>query len=427
MPIDRAFSMKGFGTVVTGTTISGTLKKEQEVELFPSGRRLRARGLQVYGETTERARAGERTAVNLADIEPAELHRGMVLSEPGRFHTVTVLDCRLDLLDSAKPLKNHAPVHFHAGTAEIEAEVRFLDHRAALEPGSRAWTRIVLKEPALILPGDRFIIRMFSPVITIGGGVVTDISGHRYSKGEDADARLSAFSPETLICDEPWGLEQDRLIAWTGLKSIPAMPGIESAGKHLIAGARVGELRQQLTTACRAFHRDHRLLPGIPKQDLKSRVMAAAPVEVFEHALAGAAELVQDGEVVRLKSHRVVLQQDEEQARVAMESAFEKAGLAAPAVADVMKASGVEPARARSLLQILLREGRLTRVSEELVLHSPALVRLRAELGARRGQRFGVTDFKDWTGVSRKYAIPLLEYLDRTHVTRREGDERLVL
>ena len=427
LPIDRAFTMKGFGTVVTGTMISGTLKKEQEVELFPSGRRLRARGLQVYGEGTERARAGERTAVNLADIEPAELHRGMVLSEPGRFQAVTVLDCRLDLLASAKPLKNHAPVHFHTGTLEVEAEVRFLDNRAVLKPGSWAWTRIALKEPALILPGDRFIIRMFSPVITIGGGVVTDISEHRYAKGEDLNARLGSLSPEALIREQPWGLAEDRLIAWTGLKTIPAIPGIESAGKYLIASARISELRQRLTAACRAFHKEHTLLPGIPKQDLKSRVMAAAPVEVFEHALSGAAELVQDGEVVRLKSHRVVLQQDEEQARTAMESAFEKAGLAAPAVADVMKASGVEPARARSLLQILLREGRLTKVSEELVLHSPALVRLRTDLAARRGQRFGVTDFKDWTGVSRKYAIPLLEYLDRTHVTRREGDERLVL
>jgi selenocysteine-specific elongation factor len=182
-----------------------------------------------------------------------------------------------------------------------------------------------------------------------------------------------------------------------------------------------------MTAACRAFHKEHSLLPGIPKQDLKSSVMAASPVDVFEYALNGAAELVQDSEVVRLKSHRVLLKQDEEAARAAMESAFEKAGLAAPAVADVMKASGVEPARARSLLQILLREGRLTRVSEELVLHSPALLRLRTDLAARRGQRFGVTDFKDWTGVSRKYAIPLLEYFDRTHVTRREGDERLVL
>jgi selenocysteine-specific elongation factor len=427
LPIDRAFTMKGFGTVVTGTMIAGTLKKEQEVELFPAGRRLRTRGLQVYGEATERARAGERTAVNLADIEPAELHRGMVLAEPGRFQAVSSIDCRLDLLDSAKPLKNHAPVHFHAGSAEIEGEVRLLDQRAALKPGSSAWARISLKEPALILPGDRFIIRMFSPVITIGGGVVVDISVHRYRRGESVDERLRSLTPERLIAEQPWGLAEDQLIAWTGLRAIPVWPEIEPAGKYRIAKARVAELRGLLTAACRTFHKEHSLLAGIPKQDLKVRVMRAASIEVFEHVLSGAAELVQDGEVVRLKSHRVVLRQDEEQARAAMESAFEKAGLAAPAVHDVLKASGVEAARARSLLAILLREGKLTRVSDELVLHAPAMEQLRVQLGTRRGQRFGVPEFKEWTGVSRKYAIPLLEYLDRAHVTKREGDERVVL
>ncbi|HWD99590.1 MAG TPA: selenocysteine-specific translation elongation factor, partial [Bryobacteraceae bacterium] len=125
LPIDRAFTMRGFGTVVTGTLVSGTLGAETEIELLPEGRRLRIRGLQVYGEPARRARAGERTAVNLADIEPGEIRRGMVLANPGRFNAVTRLDCRVDLLDSAKPLKNHAPVHFHIGAAEVEAEVRF--------------------------------------------------------------------------------------------------------------------------------------------------------------------------------------------------------------------------------------------------------------------------------------------------------------
>ncbi len=157
------------------------------------------------------------------------------------------------------------------------------------------------------------------------------------------------------------------------------------------------------------------------------RLWRVRPVEAFEHALAGVPELVQDGEVVRLKTHRVVLKQDEQQARVAIENSFERAGLAAPAVADVLKASGVEPARARSILQILLREGKLTRISDELVLDRAALIKLRQQLAEKRGQRFSVPAFKDWTGVSRKYAIPLLEYLDREHVTKREGDERVLL
>ena len=427
LPIDRAFTMKGFGTVVTGTMVAGTLKREQEVELFPSRRRLRVRGIHVYGEAADRARAGERTAINLADIEPSELHRGMVLTDPGCFQPVTVLDCRLNLLPSAKPLKHRAPVHFHTGAAEIEAEVRFLDRRASLKPGAAAWARIILKEPALVLPGDRFIIRRFSPVITIGGGAVVDISAHRYRKADNPDARLSAMKPELLITERPSGITEEQLIAWTGLRAVPQYPGIEPVGKYRIAGVRLEAFRKELTAVCRQYHKENSLSPGMPKQDLKAAVMQRAPVEIFEHALTGAADLIQDSEIVRLKTHRVVLKQDETQARAAIETAFATAGLAAPAVAEVLKVSGVEAARARSLLQILLREGKLTRISDELVIHASAVLTLRATLANKQGQRFAVPAFKDWTGVSRKYAIPLLEYLDREHVTRREGDERLVI
>jgi selenocysteine-specific elongation factor len=419
LPLDRSFTMKGFGTVVTGTLISGKVQAEQEVELHPSGRRLRVRGVQVYGEAASRAQAGERTALNLAGIEAAEIHRGMVLTEPGLFGAVSILDCSLDLLLSAKPLKNRAPVHFHTGTMETEAEVRLLDNRPALEPGHSCWARIVLKEPALVLPGDGFIIRMFSPVITIGGGVVADISGHRYEPG-----RLETLTPERLVTESEWGISKAQLIAWTGLRAIPC---VDCAGTWLVARSRIEEARKALTTACRHFHKTHSLLPGIAKHDLKTAVMPGASDEVFEHALSGATELVRDGEVVRLKTHRVVMKQDETQARAAIESSFAKAGLAAPEVNEVLKASGVEQARAKTILQILLKEGKLTRVSNELVLDAGALARLRESLTAKRGERFSVPVFKEWTGVSRKYAIPLLEFLDREHVTRREGDERLLL
>jgi selenocysteine-specific elongation factor len=232
------------------------------------------------------------------------------------------------------------------------------------------------------------------------------------------------------VTETPWGISEDQLIAWTGLREIADLPGVERAGKWLISRARNAELKQQLIAHCGAFHRKNSLLPGIPKQDLKTAVMADAPAEVFDHVLSGTngtADLIQDGEVVRLKSHRIVLKQDEEQARTAIASAFARAGLTAPAVADVLKASGVEPARARSILQILLREGKLVRISDDLVLDATILVKLRAQLANKRGERFSVPTFKDWTGVSRKYAIPLLEFLDREHVTRREGDERIVI
>ena len=422
LPLDRSFTMKGFGTVVTGTLISGSVQAEQEVELYPSGRRLRIRGIQVYGQPASRAQAGERTALNLPGIEAAEIHRGMVVSEPARFTAVTRLDCRLELLSSAKPLKNRAPVHFHAGTLETEARVQLLDRRHVLEPGESCWARITLKEPSLLFPGDRFIIRKISPVVTIGGGVIADISGRRYEPG-----RLETITPEALVTESEWGVSKQQLIAWTGLRELPPMPMVECAGDWLIARARIAEVRKALSAACREFHKAHSLLAGISKPELKAAVMSHASDEIFEYALAGTPELVQDGDVVRFKTHRVVLKQDETEARAAIENTFAQAGLAAPEVGEVLKKSGVEPARAKTILQILLREGKLVRVSNELVLDGAALHQLKTALQAKRGQRFSVPVFKEWTGVSRKYAIPLLEHLDREKVTRRDGDERLLL
>ncbi len=434
LPIDRAFSMRGFGTVVTGTLVSGTVRADSEVELHPSGRRLRVRGLQVYGEKTDRARAGERTAINLADIAPEDLSRGMVLTEPGRFSSVTVFDAKLDLLASAKPLKHEAPVHLHLGASEIEAEVRLLDRRTALAPGESAWVRLVLREPVLVMTGDRFIIRMFSPVVTIGGGTVVDISGHKYRRGFDFSARLQTLMEgtsrqrvELLVGERPDGVSEAELIRLTGLKELPATPSLHLVAKWRISGEHVAAASRRVVTVVRQFHKEQPLLLGIQKQDLKGRIVPDATPEIFEHILDAAPEILQAGQVVRLKSHKVVLKLDEEEAKRAMEAAFETAGLAAPGVQDVLKSSGLEPARAKSILQMLLRDQRLTRISEDLVLHAFAVAGLRTMMQGWRGQRINVPVFKDATGVSRKYAIPLLEYLDREHVTRREGDERIVL
>ena len=185
--------------------------------------------------------------------------------------------------------------------------------------------------------------------------------------------------------------------------------------------------RDRLVRAVRHFHAQNPLLPGIAKQDLRARELAAAPPFLLDALLTDAKDLVVEGETVRSRAHKVTLKEDEEQARAAIERAFEQAGLAVPAVAEVLAKSGVEAARARTLLALLLREKRLTRISEDLVFHRSAIEKLRELVAVRKSQRFNVTAFKEWTGVSRKYAIPLLEYLDREHVTRREGDERLVL
>jgi selenocysteine-specific elongation factor len=443
LPIDRSFSVKGFGTVVTGTLISGAVRKEQEVELYPAGRRLRVRGVEVHGAQPEAAVAGQRTAVNLPDIQAAEIARGDVLSEPGRFQPVRHIDCRLELLASARPLKHRAPVHFHSGTAEIEAEVRLLGvgqeplNRQVLMPGSSAYARLVLREPALLLPGDRFIIRMFSPVVTIGGGVVVDIGDRRYRRSENAAARLDVLAaPDAaarvalLVRESACGMSVADLVARTGLQpeEIARAPVRQLAAySWMVNPAWFQSARERLVRAVRRFHAENPLQPGMARQDLRARELAGAPPFLLDALLSDAKDLVVEGEIVRSRGHQVTFRQDEEQARTAIERAFAEAGLAVPTVAEVLAKSGVEAARARTLLALLLREKRLARINDDLVFHHSAIESLRGLLAPRKAQRFSVAAFKEWTGVSRKYAIPLLEYLDREHVTRRDGDERVVL
>ena len=446
LPVDRVFSVKGFGTVATGTLVSGRVAAEQTVEVYPAGRRLRVRGVQVHGSKADRAVAGQRTAVNLADIEPAELTRGDVLCEPGLFRAVKQVDCRLDLLTGAKPLKHRAPVHFHSGTAEIEAEVRLLEGQkegtVALKPGGRAYARLLLRDAALLLPGDRFIIRMFSPVVTIGGGVVVDLGERRYRKGDDVKARLDVLAgPDAaariglLVREAAFGMGTADLVARTGMleREIAAAAGraavvtVAQPQPWYMDRAWFQATRERLVKTVREFHQKHPLLPGIARQDVRGRELHDAPAFVLDALIADANQLVAEGETVRLRGHKLVLKEDEEQARAAIERAFEETGLAVPSLAEVLAKSGVEAARARSLLQILLRDKRLVRINDELVFHQSAIEGLRGMLAAKKGTRFGVASFKEWTGVSRKYAIPLLEFLDREKVTRRDGDERLVL
>jgi selenocysteine-specific elongation factor len=345
-------------------------------------------------------------------------------------------------LKSAKPLKHRAPVHFHSGTAEIEAEVRLFGGAAALQPGSTSYARMVLHNPALLLPGDRFIIRMFSPVVTIGGGVVVDLGERRYRKSDDVKARLDALSAADgatrvalLVKEARFGMGVTELVARTGMLEREIVAAAARAPLTVISQpqpwytdrAWFQAARDRLVKNVREFHQKHPLQPGMARQDLRGRELQDAPGFVLDALIADAKEIVAEGETVRSRGHKLVLKEDEEQARAAIERAFQETGLAVPGLGEVLAKSGVEPARARSLLQILLREKKLVRISDELVFHQSAIEGLRGMLAGRRGTRFGVTAFKEWTGVSRKYAIPLLEFLDREKVTRRDGDERVVL
>jgi selenocysteine-specific elongation factor len=277
-------------------------------------------------------------------------------------------------------------------------------------------------------------------VITIGGGVVVDIGEIRYRAADRPPARLDILASRPpaervalLVRESKHGASFAKLVARTGLSereiesAASGLVFLKQPQPWLVDPAWFNSTGARFTAAVREFHKRNPLAAGMPKQDLRAGEFADAPAFLFDALLAASKDLVAEGELVRLKTHRIVLKQDEEQARTAIEEAFEKAGLAVPAVSEALARSGIESARARSILQILLREKRLVKVTEDLVFHRGALETLRSMLASRRGARFNVGAFKDWTGVSRKYAIPLLEHLDRERVTRREGDERIVL
>ena len=440
LPVDRAFSMRGFGTVVTGTLASGSVSREAQVELQPAGRLLRVRGVQVHGQPAERAVAGQRTALNLADIEAGELTRGMVLTEPGRFRPARSFDCRLQLLASARPLRHGAPVHFHAGTAEVEAEVRLFAPARLMRPGTEAFVRILLRDAHMLWPQQRFILRQFSPVITIAGGEILEADGPRYGRGKSPDARLHTLASgdlaailQLLVHDSPFGLSRADLIARTG-RTVEQLTAAASsaqlqwlaAGEWLADPGQLETLRSKLLRAVSDFHAVQPLQPGLGQADCRTMVADGAPAFLFDQLIATSPELVAEGGVVRKRAHRVVLRQPEEDASERIESAFRSAGLTVPPLSEVLAASGIDAARARSVLEILLRTGRLVRIADGLVFHSEAITRLKAMVVARRGQTLDVSSFKEISGISRKYAIPLLEYFDRTKVTRRLGNNRLV-
>jgi selenocysteine-specific elongation factor len=414
LPIDRSFAMKGFGAIVTGTLSAGTIRIEQEVEIHPIGKRARVRGIQVHGRTVKSTEAGRRTAVNLAGVEHTELARGMVLTPPDTLRPVQVIDCRLTLLPGVKPLHSRTPVHFHSGTAEVIGAAR------PLTPG---FARIRLREPMILLPGDRFILRRFSPVITIGGGEIIDIDPPRKSRAARLAPLSSAERAELLIRESAYGLSRRELLWRTGE---PHAPGV-TVGEWQVDSQWMASKLPQLDTLVAAYHKANPLLPGMPREELRAALLPRAPIELFDALIAGNRKLITEADRVRLASHRVQLKEDESEARRKMESAFSQGGLAVPSQKEVLASCGVDATRAAILLQTMLKEKTLVRVAADLVFHHQAIDALKQTLSARKGQRFTVSDFKEWTGVSRKYAIPLLEFLDRERLTRRQGDDRIIV
>ena len=447
LPIDRVFSMKGFGTVITGTLISGTIHKEQELEVHPGRQRLRVRGVQVHGAPADEAIAGQRTALNLAAVETSELARGMMLTPPALFQPVTRLSVTLDLLRSAKPLRDRARVHLHVFTSETIAEVSLLGVKV-LQPGESGMARLRLEDPQLLLPGDRFIIRQFSPVITIGGGRVLDAAEEpRRTKAAERLAFLqsiaSGSAEESLVMRVvrrgDTGLSVADTVGETGVP--PAR--VESradvlvkAGKLarledvLISSERVASLGEKMSARVEQFQKLNPLVAGIGREQLREGL--GLREQVFRgvlDALVKAKKIEVKDDVVHVAGKGVVLRDEEAEAKAKIEEAFARAGLKVPLLKEVLASLPVDKVRAQKIVTLLLRDRVLVKLADELVFHRDALLQLRQQIVAQKTKtpKLNVGNFKDLFGVTRKHAIPLLEYLDRERVTRRVGDERVIL
>jgi selenocysteine-specific elongation factor len=451
LPIDRVFTIRGFGTVVTGTLFSGSVRVEDRIEIYPKGLQVKVRGLQVHNQSVAEAVAGQRTAVNLQGIEKVELTRGDVLGRPGEFIPTFMLDAALQLLaDAPRPLRHRSRVRLHLGTSEIMGRVILLD-RDELAPGDEAYVQFRLEEPAIALPRDRYVIRSYSPVQTIGGGVLLDVLPVKHRRGEDGLTthfhQLARGTPEEVF------LHHLKLAKHQGLRLSEFLPRIEVSPSRLrqMAAAlhRRGAVRavnadlgwylheeafNHLTTELRdhlaTFHRQHPLRPGTSLEDLRAKVrgLDERVCVLALEALRERGEVVVERDRVRLASHQVALDDTREQLLRQVEAAFLAGGYQPPRVEEVFEKLQVGKGHDRELLQVLVDQGRAVRLKENVVFHRQVLQKVEATLVQflREHREITPVEFKDLLGISRKYAIPLLEYFDSQKLTIRVGDKRIL-
>jgi selenocysteine-specific elongation factor len=449
LPIDRVFTVKGFGTVVTGTLIAGRLAVDERVEVYPRGVQSKVRGLQVHGHAVEQAAAGQRTAVNLQGVERAAIERGDVLAPAGTLTPTLMLDGTLELLaDAPRPLKTRDRVRFHVGTQEVMARVLPVG-RPELAPGETSHARFRLEAPVVALPGDRFVVRSYSPIVTIGGGTVLDIAPPRFKRRGPA---LAAHLDLLAGGGPPEVLEEHLKQAGVAGARVADLRARTPFGPALLRGLldrlqqegrllavdrewylhrdASDRLRAQTLALLETFHAEHPLRAGISREELRSRV-GNAQERVFAQLLT---VLESEGLVrserdqVRLGAHHIRLSAEQDRVVKGLEADFRAAGAAPPSPDEALARWGVKGTEKHELFQILVADRTLLRVKESLFFHAAALRTIQDQLVAllRQKNEIGPADFKDLFGVSRKYAIPLMEYFDAQRVTMRVGERRVL-
>ena len=449
LPIDRVFTVRGFGTVVTGTLTAGVLAADDRVEVYPKHAEAKIRGLQAHGQPVASARAGQRTAINLQGLERTAIARGDVVGLPGTLVSSTLVDGTFELLpDAPRAVKTRTRVRFHVGTSEIMARALLLD-RAELTPGETAFARFRLEAPLVARPGDRFVVRSYSPIVTIGGGTLLDVDPPRFKrKGPALVAHLELLqtgSPDAVLEEHvrhvgSGGVRLTTLAgrAPFGPERLRALLGSLQAGGRVISIDRdwfihpdsFGRLRGLVADELTAFHRANPLKPGMSREELRGRV-GGADERVFAFLLSSlAAEGVvkTERDKVWLASHEVRLSPEQQRVMDTLEGEFSRAEAAPPSPEEALGRAGVRGDEEHELFQVLVQSGKLVRVKESLFFHAQALESIQTKLVAllRERKDIGPSDIKDLLGISRKYAIPLLEFFDQRRVTARVGERRIL-
>jgi len=450
LPVDRVFTMKGFGTVVTGTAISGQIKLGDDVTVYPKGIRRKVRGIQVHNKEVPIAGAGLRTAINLQGLEKEIINRGDVIAENDSLRPTYMVDTLLEYLNSVnKKLQSRTKVRFHYGTSEVLATVILLD-RDSLSKGERCFAQFRLQKPLVFVARDRFVIRSYSPIRTIGGGsILNPLPSKKKQFSEEALRELSILSQGTdkdileqhIKSSRFMGLDINQLCILSNL----GRADVEGIMKGLLRDKVIfrfdvekelfihidyyHKAREKIEAALDDYHRRFPLKQGMMKEELKSRLSLVIRERLFNQildALVKEGVIAREKDIIRLENHKVELFQDQQQVLSRIEEIYKKDGLEPPYFKDLDK--DIIKKGGRDLLEVMVKDGTLIKVKEDLYFHQKPIEDLKSKLIEYIRQKGEITtpELKNLTGVSRKYTIPLIEYFDKILVTVRIGDKRIL-
>jgi selenocysteine-specific elongation factor len=450
LPVDRVFTMKGFGTVVTGTVVDGKVSLGQEIEVMPQGVKAKVRGVQVHNKEVEAASRGQRTAINLQGLGKDDLKRGDVLAQAGVLTPSLWVDVELTALkDMQRPLKHRAPIRFHSGSSEIMGRIMLLD-RDELSAGETVLCQLRLENMVAVTAGDRIVLRSYSPVTTSAGGHILHPhpGRHKRNQGEvmaDLETLRSGEPKDRIIVHvrlaEAKGMSLKELLPLTNLGqkvlnnllsdmlSKQELVRFDKENGVFLEARVLAGLVENAESIVAEYHQLNPLKPGISKEELKQRLGRDISPKLFNFILkkmTSEENLKAERDILRLPSHEVRLAEDDEALKKKLVTAIEQGGFTPPRPKEVVE--GEDLKHAKELLRHLVDEGVLVKVKEDLYYHHEPLNEIKTRLGAflKENERITTPEFKGLTGLSRKYLIPLLEYFDTTLFTMRVGDERIL-